>query len=184
MTSEQTLSDAERRSLAQWAADCAERVFPLFEGSDSAKVTLQDALDRTRAYSVGEADTATEISKRFGGGRVASEARSLAGAAAARAIGQASAVAHMGAHSLGAAGYAVNAVVLAHPGEPDKQDSESAWQLAHLTEEQRDMLRKLPQLGTDRSGPLGPGLLTQGVVGETIREIQRRIGHLSRRVDT
>lgn len=179
MTSIQTLSDAERRSLAQWAADCAERVLPLFDGSDSAKVTLQDALDRTRAYGIGEADTATEISKRFGGGRVSSEARSPAGAAAARAVGQASAVAHMGAHALGAAGYAVKAVVVANPGVSDTQESELVWQLAHLSEEQRDLLRKLPALGTDKSGPLGPGLLDKGIPGDAIREIQRRIAKVS-----
>ncbi len=184
MISIQTLSDAERRSLAQWAADCAERVLPLFDGSDSAKATLQDALVRTRAYSIGDADTATEISKRFGGGRVANEATTAAGAAAARAIGQASAVAHMGAHALGAAGYAVKAIALAEPENGSALENEIAWQIAHLTCQQRAILGALPELGTDKSGPLGPGLLTQGAIGETIRHIQHRIGHLSRRVDT
>ncbi len=31
MASPQTLSEADRRCVAAWAADCAERVLPLFE---------------------------------------------------------------------------------------------------------------------------------------------------------
>lgn len=33
-------------------------------------------------------------------------------------------------------------------------------------------LRKLPLLGEDSSGPLGPGLLASGALGESIRTVQ------------
>jgi hypothetical protein len=50
------------------------------------------------------------------------------------------------------------------------------WQLGQLTEEARRALRRLPALGADASGPLGPGLLSRGILGEVIREIQAALG--------
>jgi len=85
MPSIQTLSDAQRRLLARWAADCAERVLPLFDA---------DEID---------------------------------------------------------------------------------WQTRHLGECERSALQQLPPLGADSSGPLGPGLLSRGILGSTIREIQAQI---------
>ncbi len=49
------------------------------------------------------------------------------------------------------------------------------WQLADLTDRERSILSQLPPLGTDPSGPLGPGLLSRGVLGSAIREIQAQI---------
>jgi hypothetical protein len=171
----QTLSDEDRRLVARWALVCAEHVVPLFEGDAAARDLIADAIARTRAYSAGASSAAAEISKRLTAGRAASAATTLAGAAAARAVAQAAAVAHMGAHALGAAGYAVKAVSLANPDAPPLIQEEVRWQIAQLNESERGALRLLPPLGADTSGPLGPGLLTQGVVGEAIRELQSQL---------
>ena len=172
----QTLSDSDRRVVARWALACAERVLPLFDADGPALDEITDAVERTRAYSAGASTAADEISKRLVAVKVASAATTPAGAAAARAVAQASAVAHMGAHALGAAAYATKAVSLAYPDQPDAVHEEIRWQLANLSERERSVLRLLPALGSDPSGPLGTGLLSRGILGSSIREIQARLG--------
>lgn len=179
MPSTQTLSDADRRLVARWAATCAERVLPLFDGHPDAVGAVEDALTRTRVYGDGGSSAAEEISKRMVAVKAAKLATTPAGAAAARAVAQASAVAHMGAHALGAAGYAVKAVALADPRSPDAIAQEIRWQLDRLDQAQRAALRLLPPLGSDSSGPLGPGLLAGGVVGAAIRDIQAEVGSIA-----
>jgi len=137
---------------------------------------IQDAATRTRAYSAGQSSAADEIGKRLIAGKAANSATTEAGKAAARAVAQAAAVAHMGAHAFGAAAYATKAISLTKVGRPDLVQDEIRWQVAHLNEGELSALRRLPPLGTDRSGPLVPGLLSRGVLGRTIREIQNRIG--------
>lgn len=161
--------------MARWALVCAERVLPLFEADEAAEKEIQDAVARTRAYSAGEGIAADEISKRLIAVKAAKEAITPAGAAAARAVAQAAAVAHMGAHALGAAAYAAKAVSLAHQDQPERVEEEIRWQVAQLNARERAALRLLPPLGVDSSGPLGAGLLSRGVLGTTIREIQAQI---------
>lgn len=172
MVSPQTLGESGRRSTAEWAADCAERVLPLFEAEVPKDERVRDAIDRTRAFGRGELSAAGEIRRRFLAGRAAGSAASPAGAAAAMAAAQASAVAHMGAHALGAAAYAAKAASLAASHDPGALNDEIRWQLAAMTEQTRAALKLLPPVGTHRSGPLGPGLLASGVLGTVIREIQ------------
>lgn len=81
----------------------------------------------------------------------------------------------MGAHALGAAAYAVKAAALAAPDWQSVVDDEIDWQMTQLTPELRIALRSLPPLGESRSGPLGPGLLSSGQVGDIIRRIQLRL---------
>src|SRR5947207_12335484 len=116
--SPQTLSEADRRLVAAWAADCAERVLGSFEAEAPADDRPRAAIARARAYARGELNTAAEIRRRFAGGVPAGEVTSPAAVAAARAAGQAVAICHMGAHALGAAAYAVRAATLAAPGRP------------------------------------------------------------------
>ena len=166
--SPQSLSEADRRLVADWAADCAERVLPLFESEVPNDDRPRDAIARARAFSRGELDAAGEIRRRFVAGRAAAAAGSPAAVAAARSAAQAAGVAHMGAHALGAAAYAVKAASLAS----DTAAAELAWQLSTLTAEIRAALRQLPPLGANNAGPLGPGLLSTGILGSTIRELQ------------
>lgn len=173
----QTLSEADRRLVAEWAATCAERVLPLFEAECPNDDRPRDAIARTLAFAHGQSDTASEIRRRFGGGSSARNATSPAAAAAARAAGQASAVCHMGAHALGAAAYAIKAASLAAQDQPEAAKDEMCWQLAHMTTDVRIALRALPPLGGDRSGPLGPGLLAKGQTGKIIIQLQAAIAN-------
>lgn len=176
MSSAQTLSDSDRRIAARWAAECAERVLPLFTAEVPDDDRVPEALARTHAFARGESTAADEIRRRMIAVKAASAATSPAGAAAGRAVAQASAVAHMGAHALGAAAYAAKAVSLAHPRRPEAVRDEVRWQLDQLTEAERAALRQLPAVGQASGGPLGPGLLTRGVLGDVIREIQADVG--------
>lgn len=124
---------------------------------------------------IGDADG--EIKRRFDAGRAAQSVKSPAAVAAARAVGQASGVAHMGAHALGAAAYAAKAASLATAEQETARGDEVRWQIDHMTPEVREALSRLPLLGYNSSGPLGTGLLASGVLAETIREIQAELSH-------
>ncbi|WP_349865868.1 putative immunity protein [Leifsonia sp. WHRI 6310E] len=175
MGSSQSLSDRDRRVVAVWAADCAERVLSLFEAEAPDDDRPRDAIARTRAFARGELDAAGEIRRRFVAGRAAGAVTGPAAIAAARAAAQAAGVAHMGAHALGAAAYAAKAAGLAAPDRPDAMDAEIRWQLDHLSPEARAALAQLPALGEDSAGPLGSGLLARGVLGSVIRRLQAGI---------
>jgi hypothetical protein len=183
--SPQTLSEADRRLVAAWAADCAERVLGLFEAEAPGDDRPRALIARTRAFARGELNTAEEIRRRFVGGVGAGDVKSPAAAAAARAAGQAVAICHMGAHALGAAAYAAKAVGLADPDRPEAVQEEICWQLGHMSADVRAALRALPPIGQNSSGPLGPGLLASGQLGTIIRDLQRRLmtangsGHLA-----
>lgn len=107
----------------------------------------------------------------------AREAPTRAAKAAAYAAQQAAAVAHMGAHALGAAGYAAKAVALVDDGHSHEAVRFAASsQVTRTSQEVARALSLLPVLGEDRAGPLGPGRLTSGEVAEAIRVIQARLG--------
>jgi len=169
--SPQTLSEPDRRVVAAWAAACAERVLGLFEAEAPGDRRPREAIGRTRAFARGESTVAEEVRRRFMNGGAAREVRAPAAVAAARAAGQAAAVAHMGAHALGAAAYAARAAELA-ADRPEAAEEEIRWQLRHLSPAARAALRKLPPVGENASGPLGPGLLASGVLGSVIRDLQ------------
>lgn len=173
--SPQTLSEADRRLVAAWAADCVEHVLILFEAEAPDDKRLRALVERTRAYARGELNTADEIRRRFTGGISAGELKSPIAKAVARAAGQAVAVCHLGAHALSAAACAVNAVRLANPGQPQIVENEMRWQLEHMSPEVRAALRAIPPIDELSSGPLGPGLNTSGQLGDIIRALQAGI---------
>ena len=172
MRSPQTLSEADRRIVAVWAADCAERVVGLFEVEAPGDTRPREAIARTRAFARGELDAPDEIRRRFANRGAAREVRAPSAVAAARAAGQAAAVPHMGAHALGAAAYAAKATGLAAPDRPDAVGEEIRWQLSHMSVTALAALRLLPPVGENSSGPLGPGLLASGLLGTIVRELQ------------
>jgi hypothetical protein len=175
MVSPQALSEHDRRTVALWAADCAERALPLFESEAPEDARPRDAIARARAFGRGELGAAEEIRRRFVAGRAAHVVTSGAAVSAARAAAQASGVAHMGAHALGAAAYAARAMSLANPGVPQALDDEIAWQLHRMSPEVRSALRALPPLGRDAAGPLGAGLLARGTLATVIHRLQSEI---------
>ena len=128
-----TLTDADHRLLALWAADCAEHVLTLFEAERPDDDRPRRAIEMAGAWVRGEV-TMTEA--RAAGGHAMGAARDLRGAArfAAYAAGQAGVVAHVAAHELGAAAYAIKAVQAAAP----KAGAEEAGRLE--CRRQRDQL--------------------------------------------
>jgi hypothetical protein len=173
--SPQTLSEPDRRVVAEWAADCAERVLDLFEAEAPGDDRPRALIARTRAFARGDLGTAEGIRQRFAGGVGAGDVRTPAAAAAARAAGQAVAVCHMGAHALGAAAYAVMAASLAEPARAEAGEDEIRWQVGRMSTMVRTALRALPPVGENASGPLGPGLLASGQLGKIIRILQASV---------
>lgn len=171
MVSAQTLLLEERRVVAAWAADCAERALPLFEAEAGEDRRPRDAIARTRAFARGDLQPAGEIRRRFHAGRAAGAVTGGAAVAAARSAAQAAAVAHLGAHALGAAAYAVRAAGRAGRDE----GAELRWQIDRMSPAVRAALRRLPPLDADPHGPLGAGLLASGDLGATIRRIQAEL---------
>lgn len=169
--SPQTLSEADRRLVAEWAADCVEHVLGLFEAEFPDDNRPRGLVARTRAYARGELTTADEIRRRFAGGVNMGEIKSPVARAVARAAGQAVAVCHLGAHALSAAACAVKAVALAHPDRPDVVEDEIRWQLEHMSPETRAALKAIPPINEIQSGVLGPGLNTAGQLGTIIRKL-------------
>jgi hypothetical protein len=169
--SPQTLSEAERRIVAVWAADCAERVLGLFEAEAPGDRRPREAIARLRAFARGELGVA-EARRRFVAHAAAREVSAPAAAAAARAAGQAASIPHMGAHALGAAAYAAKAAGLAAPDRPDAVKEEIRWQLGGMSDSVKAALQQLPPVGENSAGPLGPGLLASGLLGEIIRDLQ------------
>jgi hypothetical protein len=103
-----TLVDDDHRALAEWAAVCAEHVLPLFETRCPADSRPRDAIAVGRAWIRGEVTMTVAHNTAFVANAAA---RGLPDAAkfAALAAGQAVAVAHVAAHDLGAAAYAIRA---------------------------------------------------------------------------
>src|SRR5215475_8446891 len=103
-----TLTDSDHHLLALWAATCAEHVLDLFESTQPDDPRPREAIEHARAWVLGEV---TMMQARAAGGHAMGAARELRGAPryAAYAAGQAGAVAHVAAHELGAAAYAIKA---------------------------------------------------------------------------
>ena len=178
--SPQTLSLEDRQLLAAWAADCAEQVLAIYVSVVPCDARVHDAIELTRAFARGDLAVTDAIRRRGGdAGAAARAAPTPAAKAAAYAAEQAAAVAHMGAHALGAAGYAAKAAALA-AGE-DGDTVVLAWacrQVAMMTDAVATAVASLPLLGATGAGPLGPGRLSGGHVGLAIRAIQ---AHATRR---
>jgi thymidine phosphorylase len=136
-----TLSDADHRLLALWAADCAQHVLHLFEENRPNDERPRQAIEAARAWMRGEASMSQS---RAAGGHAMAAARNLSGAArhAAYAAGQAAVVAHVAAHELGAAAYAIKAAREA--ARNDQADEagrlECQWQRAQLPNEIRALV--------------------------------------------
>lgn len=145
-----SLTDSDHRLLALWAAACAEHVLRLFESVQPEDPRPRQAIDHARAWVRGEVKM---MQARAAGGHAMGAARDLRGPArhAAYAAGQAGAVAHVAAHELGAAAYAIKAVRAAAPDG----DGESAgrvecqWQRDQLPDAIRDLVLDDQRLRND-----------------------------------
>ena len=145
-----TLTDADHQLLAMWAADCAEHVLNHFEQTRPDDDRPRRAIELGRAWARGEI---TMTQARNGAGHANSAARDLRGAPrhAAFAAGQAAAVAHVAAHELGAAAYAIKAARAAAPeGESDDAGRlECWWQREQLPRAIRELVLDDERLRND-----------------------------------
>src|SRR5215217_3321767 len=136
-----TLTDADHRLLALWAASCAEHVLPLFESARPGDPRPREAIEHARAWVHGEVKM---TQARRAAGHAMAAARDLRGAPrhAAYAAGQAGVVAHVAAHELGAAAYAIKAARAAAPdGQSDAAGRlECRWQRDQLPEAIRELV--------------------------------------------
>ncbi len=135
-----TLTDSDHRLLALWAAVCAEHVLNHFESVQPSDPRPREAIEQVRAWAYGQIRMSQS---RAAGGHAMAAARVLSGAPryAAFAAGQAAVVAHVAAHELGAAAYAIKAVRAASPGREAQGAGrlECHWQREQLP----DCLRAL-----------------------------------------
>ena len=145
-----TLTDADHHLLALWAASCAEHVLDLFESARPVDLRPRQAIEHARAWVRGEVKM---MESRAAGGHAMGAARPLRGAPrhAAYAAGQAACVAHVAAHELGAAAYAIKA---ARAGAPDGEGErvgrrECQWQRDQLPEAIRDLVLDDQRLRND-----------------------------------
>lgn len=136
-----TLTDGDHRLLAWWAAACAEHVLYLFESEQPSDRRPRHAIEQIRAWTRGETRM---MESRAAGGHAMGAARELHGAPrhAAYAAGQAAAVAHVAAHELGAAAYAIKAArAAAAPGDEEHAGRiECQWQREQLPDAIRELV--------------------------------------------
>lgn len=134
-----TLTDADHRLLALWAAACAEHVLPLFEAEQPSDRRPRQAIEQIRAWVRGEI---TMSESRAAGGHAMAAARVRSGAPrhAAFAAGQAAVVAHVAAHELGAAAYAIKAARAAAGEDDEAGRLECQWQHDQLPHPIRDLV--------------------------------------------
>ena len=136
-----TLTDSDPRLLALWAAECAEHVLHLFESVQPSDPRPRQAIEQARAWARGEIKMSQS---RDSAGHAQAAARVLIGAArhAAFAAGQAAAVAHVAAHELGAAAYAIKAVRATAPGCEGESAGrlECRWQREQLPDAIRELV--------------------------------------------
>ncbi|MFL6002384.1 MAG: putative immunity protein [Nocardioides sp.] len=136
-----TLTDPDHQLLALWAAACAEHVLHLFESARPDDPRPREAIEHARAWARGEVGM---MQARAAGGHAMGAARDLRGPArhAAYAAGQAGAVAHVAAHELGAAAYAIKAARAAAPGAECEAAGgrECQWQRDQLPQAIRELV--------------------------------------------
>jgi len=136
-----TLQDADHLLLAVWAADCAQHVLHFFENMQPGDDRPRHAIERARSWARGEI---TMTQARNAAGHAMAAARVMSGAArnTAYAAGQAAAVAHVAAHELGAAAYAIRAA-RAEADESERDEAgrlECQWQREQLPREIRELV--------------------------------------------
>lgn len=144
------LSDKDQHLLAVWAAACAQHVLHYFEEVQPDDDRPRRAIELTHAWVNGEITMKQAHMAAFASNAAA---RDVSGAAklAALSAGQAVAVAHVAAHELGAAAYAIRAVMAA--SSEDQKDlageQECQWQRERLPDEIRELVMDDQRLRND-----------------------------------
>lgn len=122
-------------AMATWAADCAERVLPLFEQAYPDDERPRKALEACRTWVRTGLFTMAAIRGASLAAHAAARAAKENPAAcfAARASGQAVATAHVPQHAFGSAYYALKALAAADPTHAQVEVvKEHAWQAQQI----------------------------------------------------
>jgi hypothetical protein len=114
----------QHKAIASWAADCAERVLPMFENVKPGDSRPKAAISAARRWASGKITMADARKASVAAHAAARDAGDPAGRDAARAAAHAAATAHVPSHARHAANYAIKAVIAA--GGDDV--AEEKWQ--------------------------------------------------------
>ncbi|URN00550.1 MULTISPECIES: putative immunity protein [Actinomadura] len=154
-----TLTDEDRRAVGRWAADCAERVLPLFEARAPGDSRPREAIAGIRAYAHGDmrkgplrplASAALAAAREAGDPVATAAARAAAYAAASPYVHDlvsSQQVNHVFATALRQA----QARELAAGGDPGAGDEEIRWAVEHASPEVRAVVRRFPSGGHVRT---------------------------------
>jgi hypothetical protein len=112
----------DQRSLALWAADCAEQVLPFFEQKHPWDNRPRKAIEATRAWVRGEIKCGMAYNAAVAAHAAARSTNDAAACAVAQATGHAAGTAHMPDHARQAAAYALKALA-------------EKWNVDHLREQ-------------------------------------------------
>jgi hypothetical protein len=138
-------SREDQRSMATWAAACAERVLPFFEEAYPGDNRPRKAIKACRMWVRTGVFSMTDIR---GASLAAHDAardakENDAACFAAHAAGQAVATAHVPQHAYGGAYYALKAVAVNDPTHAEARIAEEhSWQSQHLPENLRQEIMK------------------------------------------
>ncbi len=154
-----TLSEEDRRLVGLWAADCAERVLPLFEMKAPSDTRPREAIQGIRDFARGEKRTGQLRRLAWAAYAAARETGDPAAAAAARAAGLAAAspfiheraTPHQSKHVLGPAMYGARARELAAVDEPGAAEEEIRWAIERASPAVREVVRRIQARGNGRS---------------------------------
>jgi len=154
-----SLSLESLRAIAGWAADCAERALPIYEGQAGTDGRPRDAIQGSRLFAAGGRRTAELRSLALSALAAARESQAPAVAAAARAAGLAAASAYthplvdvrQTKHILGPAAYAALALELHHAGDALAGEAEVHRAIGQVSPAVRDVLLQMPARGHGRS---------------------------------
>jgi hypothetical protein len=130
------VSTTNHKTLAIWAADCAERVLPYFEEKYPGDTRPRKAIEACREWARTGVFMMADVRKVSMAAHAAARdvKEDNAARSAARAAGQALATTHVPAHALAAAIYAATAVRDAtdSPDADTATTKEREWQYQHL----------------------------------------------------
>jgi hypothetical protein len=147
----------DQRSLATWAAACAERVLPLFENAHPKDDRPRKAIEACRTWvRTGIFKMAEVRGASLAAHAAAREAKENAAACfAARAAGQAVATAHVPQHAYGGAYYALKAIAATDPANAEvKITKERNWQSRRLPGKLRQEIMSRVTIQRNRHGIL------------------------------
>lgn len=154
-----TLTLDDLRLAGAWAANCVERMLPLFEDEAPTDPRPREAIAGIRAFAAGGRRTAALRSQAMAAHAAARDVDGPAATAAARAAGLAGAVAYthplptldQGRHLLGPAVYAARARELAAGEDLTVGETELRWAVDHASPEVREVVCRWPARSPGRS---------------------------------